>query len=102
MIEQPNLEPASESESNSETNSESNLEAGDPQQQQLEKQIQLDQFLKAHQLVASGGQAKHIIQSGGVLVNGEVETRRSRKLHHGDTINFEDEDFVVEFEADSQ
>lgn len=54
--------------------------------------IKLDQFLKLAQVVASGGQAKQLIQAGLVKVNGEVETRRGRKLRHGDVILIEDEE----------
>ena len=45
--------------------------------------IQLDQFLKWINIVGSGGEAKILIQSGQVLVNGQVETRRSVKLVPG-------------------
>ncbi len=48
--------------------------------------IQLDQFLKLNDVVSSGGEAKHLIQDGGVSVNGEVETRRGRKLKVGDIV----------------
>lgn len=48
--------------------------------------IRLDQFLKLVQAVESGGQAKHLIQHGQVLVNGEPETRRGRQLQKGDTV----------------
>jgi ribosome-associated protein len=48
--------------------------------------IKLDQFLKFSGMVQTGGQAKMLIQSGEVLVNGEVETRRGRKLHPGDQV----------------
>jgi ribosome-associated protein len=48
--------------------------------------IRLDQFLKFHGIVQSGGQAKHVIQNGDVRVNGEVETRRGRKLKSGDAV----------------
>ena len=48
--------------------------------------IRLAQFLKLHGLVESGGHAKAEIQSGQVLVNGEVETRRGRRLHPGDVV----------------
>ncbi|MCL2497218.1 MAG: RNA-binding S4 domain-containing protein [Symbiobacteriaceae bacterium] len=47
--------------------------------------ITLGQFLKAH-LALSGGEAKHLLSSGGVLVNGEVDIRRGRKLRQGDTV----------------
>ncbi len=53
--------------------------------------IKLDQFLKLAQIVETGGQAKHLIQSGAVEVNGNVETRRGRKLYHGDTVQIDDE-----------
>ena len=50
------------------------------------KFIKLDQFLKWQGLAGTGGQAKHLIQSGQVQVNGQVETRRGRKLRSGDTV----------------
>lgn len=48
--------------------------------------IKLDQFLKLANIVQTGGQAKNLIQSGEVTVNGEVETRRGRKLIPGDRV----------------
>jgi len=60
--------------------------------------IKLDQFLKLAQIVQTGGEAKQLIQAGGVLVNGEVETRRGRKLRRGDVVVVEGEDLVVETE----
>ena len=48
--------------------------------------IKLDQFLKWQGLVETGGQAKQLIQSGAVRVNGQVETRRGRKLVTGDSV----------------
>ena len=59
--------------------------------------IHLDQFLKAHGLVDTGGQAKVMIQGGEVLVNGQVETRRRRQLRSGDLVLFGGEEFAVEF-----
>lgn len=58
--------------------------------------IQLDQFLKLNGVVASGGEAKHLIKGGEVSVNGEVETRRGRKLKVGDTVSFQGDSFIVE------
>jgi len=46
----------------------------------------LGQALKASNLVGSGGEAKVLIQGGEVRVNGEVETRRGRKLSRGDLV----------------
>ncbi|CAN5284874.1 RNA-binding S4 domain-containing protein [soil metagenome] len=60
-----------------------------------EKTIQLDQFLKVAGLVQSGGHAKQIIQSGAVVVNGEVEVRRGRKLQENDVVVFEGQSYVV-------
>ncbi len=48
--------------------------------------ITLGQALKASNLVGSGGEAKVLIQGGVVRVNGEVETRRGRKLQKGDVV----------------
>jgi ribosome-associated protein len=51
----------------------------------------LGQALKAASLVGSGGEAKVLIQAGEVTVNGEVETRRGRKLESGDVVEIGDE-----------
>ena len=58
--------------------------------------IQLDQFLKLQRLVGSGGEAKLLIQSGEVKVNGTVETRRGRKLQPGDTVDIAGRSLRVE------
>ena len=50
----------------------------------------LGQALKASNLVGSGGEAKVVIQAGEVRVNGEVETRRGRKLEEGDVVEVGD------------
>jgi ribosome-associated protein len=60
--------------------------------------IDLDQFLKLTGAVATGGEAKLMIQGGEVMVNGEVETRRRKKLYAGDEVAFLDECYVVEGE----
>ncbi len=52
----------------------------------MSETIKLDQFLKFCGEVSTGGQAKIIIQSGQVQVNGEIETRRGRKLVTGDRV----------------
>ncbi|MCX5870786.1 MAG: RNA-binding S4 domain-containing protein [Deltaproteobacteria bacterium] len=48
--------------------------------------IRLGQFLKLANLVQDGLEAKMQIQNGEVWVNGVVETRRGRKLTHGDQV----------------
>ncbi len=60
--------------------------------------IKLDQFLKLAQLAMTGGQAKAMIQEGMVKVNGEVETRRGRKLRDGDRVEVDGEELVVQVE----
>jgi ribosome-associated protein len=46
--------------------------------------IALAQALKAVGLAGSGGQAKHLVRSGAVRVNGIVELQPGRKLYPGD------------------
>ena len=47
--------------------------------------IRLDSLLKLSGGAVAGGQAKVAIQSGQVLVNGEVCTMRGKKMRPGDT-----------------
>ncbi|NLS79371.1 MAG: RNA-binding S4 domain-containing protein [Chloroflexi bacterium] len=49
-------------------------------------QIRLDQFLKFVGAAGTGGEAKFVIQTGEVKVNGQTETRRSHKLANGDVV----------------
>jgi ribosome-associated protein len=55
----------------------------------------LGQALKAADLAGSGGEAKVVIQGGEVRVNGEVETRRGRRLKEGDVVEVGDERLEV-------
>jgi ribosome-associated protein len=48
-----------------------------------EESIRLGQLLKLAGLADSGAQARALVQEGAVRVDGEVETRRGRKLHRG-------------------
>jgi ribosome-associated protein len=48
--------------------------------------ISLDALLKATGQVASGGGAKGLIAAGEVLVNGQAESRRGRKVRAGDVV----------------
>ena len=68
----------------------------------MDEYIKLDQFLKLAQVVQSGGEAKHLIQSGAVLVNGAVETRRWRKLYPGDVVKVAGEELVVQTDEDAK
>jgi ribosome-associated protein len=50
--------------------------------------VELYKILKFEGMVASGGEAKLAIADGQVTVNGEVETRKRKKIVNGDTIVF--------------
>ena len=51
----------------------------------------LGRALKAAGLVGTGGEAKVLIQAGEVSLNGEIETRRGRRLEEGDVVEVGDE-----------
>ena len=57
--------------------------------------IKLEALLKFANAVESGGMAKTAIQEGEVSVNGEICTMRGKKLVPGDTVYFNEEEFVV-------
>lgn len=57
--------------------------------------IKLGQALKAANLVEDGVEAKYVIQDGEVMVNGETDTRRGRKLYDGDVISFHGEEIII-------
>ena len=61
-----------------------------------EEFIKLGQALKAAGFVDSGVEAKEVITEGLVLVNGEVDTRRGRKLYEGDVVSFENQTIKIE------
>jgi ribosome-associated protein len=48
--------------------------------------IRLGQLLKLASLVEDGVEAADLIKNGLVKVNGEIEDRRGRQLHNGDTV----------------
>jgi ribosome-associated protein len=50
--------------------------------------IELDNLLKAMDLVVSGPEAKQAILAGSIKVNGQAETRVRRKLRLGDSVEF--------------
>lgn len=60
-----------------------------------EEFIRLGQVLKAAGFVENGEQAKEVIQDGFVSVNGEVETRRGRKLYPNDVVSYEENELTV-------
>ncbi|MBM3464028.1 MAG: RNA-binding S4 domain-containing protein [Armatimonadetes bacterium] len=60
--------------------------------------IKLDAFLKWQGMVGTGGEAKVRIQAGEVLVNGDVEMRRGRKLRAGDVVRLGEAEHTVSLE----
>ena len=58
--------------------------------------IKLGQLLKLAGLCESGVDAKIAIQDGLVKVNGEIDTRRGRKIVPDDVVEFDGETITVE------
>ena len=58
--------------------------------------IKLDSLLKGVNAAGSGGEAKLIVASGLVTVNGEQELRRGRKLYPGDRVGLAGDVYQVE------
>ena len=68
----------------------------------MEKQIKIrDEFIKLGQalklagIAQTGIEAKIMVTSGEVSVNGEIDTRRGRKLHDGDIVETKEGTFTV-------
>lgn len=57
--------------------------------------ITLAQFLKFNDLAETGGEAKHRIRAGGILVNGSEDLRPGRKLHAGDRVTVDGSERTV-------
>jgi ribosome-associated protein len=61
----------------------------------LKEPVELYKILKFESMVASGGEAKFVIAEGMVVVNGEIETRKRKKIIAGDIIEFGDEKILI-------
>ena len=57
--------------------------------------IELIKLLKATGLCATGGMAKIMVEEGAVMVDGEVEHRKRRKIRKGHTVEFDGNAIVV-------
>lgn len=57
--------------------------------------IKLESALKLANAVASGGEAKNLIQDGYATVNGEVCTMRGKKLYPGDRFSFMENHYII-------
>lgn len=58
--------------------------------------IKLGQALKAVGYVNSGTRAKEVIIDGLVKVNGEIDTRRGRKLYDGDIVQYDGKEIKIQ------
>ena len=58
--------------------------------------ITLGVLLKIAGIIDTGGQAKYFLSENKVLVNGEEDNRRGRKLYHGDVIEVSNRSFVID------
>ena len=57
--------------------------------------ITLQQLLKIEDIISSGGEAKFYLAENPILVNGELENRRGKKLYPGDVVKVEDEEYTI-------
>ena len=57
--------------------------------------ITLTQLLKEENIISSGGQAKYYLMDFPVLLNGETENRRGKKLYNHDEITVDGENYVI-------
>jgi ribosome-associated protein len=57
--------------------------------------IRLGQLLKLAGVADSGGEARELLATGTVLVNGAPETRRGRQLHAGDTVRVDARELLI-------
>ena len=61
-----------------------------------EEYITLGVLLKIAGIIDTGGQAKYFLSENVVLVNGEEDNRRGRKLYHGDKIQVQGQVFLID------
>ena len=57
--------------------------------------ITLNVLLKISHIISTGGEAKFFLANNKIIVNGEEETRRGRKLYPGDTIIYQNKKFLI-------
>jgi len=60
--------------------------------------VELYKILKFEGLTSTGGEAKMVIAEGMVTVNGDVETRKRKKMLAGDVIEFAEQKYILELE----
>jgi len=60
--------------------------------------VELFKILKFEGLASTGGEAKLLVAEGLVSVNGDVETRKSKKMFAGDVIDFAKQSYLLVLE----
>jgi len=63
--------------------------------QEGKEYIELNAFIKKINLATTGGQAKNLIRSGEIKLNGTIETRNRKKLHPNDIVEYARKKYVV-------
>lgn len=66
---------------------------------ELDKEITLGQFLKSEGIISTGGQAKWYLQDHPVVLNGEPENRRGKKLMQDDLLEVEGEIYQITYKT---
>lgn len=69
-----------------------------PAKEHVDDVILLQNALQLAGFADTGGAAKRLIQEGHVRVNGEVESRRKRKLYEGDVVALGEDEFLLQLE----
>ena len=60
--------------------------------------IELQNALKLLDYISTGGESKHFLQENKCFVNGEIETRRGRKLYDGYTLEVNKKKYLIKHE----
>ena len=63
---------------------------------------ELYKILKFENLVSGGGEAKRVISDGYVYLNGELETRKRKKVYAGDLVSFNNQHFQIALKGETQ
>ncbi|MCF0117814.1 MAG: S4 domain-containing protein YaaA [Bacilli bacterium] len=57
--------------------------------------ITVGQFLKFAHIIQNGGEAKFFLECNQVIVDGEIDNRRGRKLYPGTKVNVLGNDYEI-------
>ena len=57
--------------------------------------IKLGKLLKFIDIISTGGSEKEYLESHDIIVNGEIEKRRGRKLYNQDIVIIENKEYQI-------